>query len=228
MELSSGEVIPELESDKGYKYLGILEAGDIMHTEMKDKIKKKYYRRVRQLASSKLNGGNTIRTINSQAISLVRYSARILKLTKDELKAMDRKTRKIMTMNRMYHPQIDTGRLYIPRMEGGRVLLSTADCVETEEQNLSLYLDQSEERLLRLSKSERILPQYGGPVSTTKKQKKKKRHKKWKEKQLHDKFIREAEEIKSQETWEWIRKGYLKKEIEGLIFAEQEQVLRTN
>ena len=46
------------------------------------------------------------------------------------------------------------------------------DCVETEEQNLSLYLDQSKERLLRLSKSEKILPQYGGQVSTTKKQKK--------------------------------------------------------
>ena len=40
MELSSREVIPELESDKGYKYLGILEANDIMHTEMKDKIQK--------------------------------------------------------------------------------------------------------------------------------------------------------------------------------------------
>ena len=37
MELSSGEVIQELESDKGYKYLGILEANDIMHTEMKVK-----------------------------------------------------------------------------------------------------------------------------------------------------------------------------------------------
>ena len=72
----------------------------------------------------------------------------------------------------MYHPQSDTDRLYIPRMEGGQWLLSIADCVETEEQNLSLYLDQSEERLLRLSKSERILPQYGGQVSTTKKQKK--------------------------------------------------------
>ena len=47
-----------------------------------------------------------------------------------------------------------------------------ADCVETEEQNLSLYLDQSEERLLRVSKSERVLPEYGGPASTTKKQKK--------------------------------------------------------
>ena len=79
-----------------------------MHTEMKDKIQKEYYRRVRQLMSSKLNGGNTIRAINSRAVSLVRYSAGILKWTKDELKVMDRKTRKIVTMQRMYHPQSDT------------------------------------------------------------------------------------------------------------------------
>ena len=123
MELSSGEVIPELESDKGYKYLGILEVNDIMYTEMKDKIQKEYYRRVRQLTSSKLNGGYTIRAINSRAVSLVRNSAGILKWTKDKLKVMDRKTRKIMMMNRMYHPQSDTERLYIARMEGGQGLL---------------------------------------------------------------------------------------------------------
>ena len=75
MILSSGEVIPELDSDKGYKYLGILEADKIMHTELKEKIKKEYYRRVRQLTSSKLNGGNTIRAINPRDLSLVRYSA---------------------------------------------------------------------------------------------------------------------------------------------------------
>ena len=64
---------------------------------------------------------------------------------------MDRKARKIMTMKRMYHPQSDTDRQYIARMESGRELLIIADCVE---QNISLYLDQSEERLLRLSWSE--------------------------------------------------------------------------
>ena len=128
----------------------------------------------------------------------------------------------------MYHPQNDTDRLYIPRMEGGRRLLSIADCVETEEQNLSLYLDQLEERLLRVSKSERVLPQYEGPVSTTKNQKKEQRYKQCKKKQLHGKLVRETEEIRSEETWGWIRKGYLKKETEGLIFVAQEQALRTN
>ena len=118
IELSSGEVIPE--ADKCSKYLDILEANDIMHIEMKDKTQKKYYRRVRQLASSKLNGTDTISAINSRAVLLVRYSVRILKLTNHELKIMDSKTRKIMTMNRMYHLQVDTDRLYIPRMEDAR------------------------------------------------------------------------------------------------------------
>ena len=43
MHLSSAEVIPELESDKDYQYL---QATNIMHPEMKDKIQKEYYRRV--------------------------------------------------------------------------------------------------------------------------------------------------------------------------------------
>ena len=104
MELSFGEVIPKLESEKCYKYLGIFEVNYIMNAEMKDKTLKEYYRRKRQLTSSKLNGRNTIRAINSWAVSLVRYSAGILKWTKDKLKVIDRKTRKIMTMNRRYHP----------------------------------------------------------------------------------------------------------------------------
>ena len=42
----------------GYKYLGILEADGIKHDEMKEKLKKEYIRRVRNVLKSKLNGGN--------------------------------------------------------------------------------------------------------------------------------------------------------------------------
>ena len=79
IELPFEEVITELESDEGCKYLGILEASDTMHTKMKDTIQKEYYRRVRRLRSSKLNGGNAVRAINFWVVSLVRYSAGILK-----------------------------------------------------------------------------------------------------------------------------------------------------
>ena len=81
-------------------------------------------------------------------------------------------------------------------MEGGRGLLSITDCVETEEKNLSLDLAQSEERLLRLSKNGRILPGYEGSAATAKKQKEEERNKQWKEKQLHDEFVRETEQVR--------------------------------
>ena len=42
-----------------------------MSSEMKDKIHKEYNRRVRQLTSVKLNGGNTIRGVNYKAVSLI-------------------------------------------------------------------------------------------------------------------------------------------------------------
>ena len=46
MELSSGEAMTKLEPGKAYNYLGILEADDIMHTKLKDKIQKEDYSRV--------------------------------------------------------------------------------------------------------------------------------------------------------------------------------------
>ena len=82
-----------------------------------------------------MNGRNTVRAINSWVVFLVKYSAGILKWTKHELKVIDRKTQKIMTMNRMYHPHNDKDRLYIPRMEGGQGPLNTANCVE-----ISIYI----------------------------------------------------------------------------------------
>ena len=57
-------------------------------------------------------------------------------------------------------------------MGGESGLLSVAGFVETFSTNLSLYLDQSGEKLLRLSKNQKILPEYEGPVSAVKKLKK--------------------------------------------------------
>ena len=42
-------------------------------------------------------------------------------------------------LNRMCYPQSDIDRLCIPKMEGERGLLTIADCVKTEKQNLPLY-----------------------------------------------------------------------------------------
>ena len=47
IELPNDKVIKSLEEGESYKYLGVLEADKVMVNEMKDKVKKEYYRRAR-------------------------------------------------------------------------------------------------------------------------------------------------------------------------------------
>ena len=79
----------------------MLEVDDIKHTEMKQNVQKEYFRRVRKILKSKLNGGNIIKAINARAVSVIRYSAGIIDWTKEELQIMNRKTRKLLTIYRL-------------------------------------------------------------------------------------------------------------------------------
>ena len=47
-------------------------------------------------------------------------------------------------------------------------------------------------------------------------------------KKLHGQFLMEMDEIASENSWSWLKTGYLKKETEGLLVAAQSQTLRTN
>ena len=52
----------------------------------------------------------------------MRYGAGIVKWTKSELDEIDRKTRKVLTLNKELRPRSDVDRLYVSRMAGGRGL----------------------------------------------------------------------------------------------------------
>ena len=99
MELPNHGKIITLREEETYKYLGILEAVTIKQVEMKDKIRREYLRRTRKLLETKLSSRNLIKGINTWAMPLVRYSGPFLKWTRDELKQMDQRTRKLMTMH---------------------------------------------------------------------------------------------------------------------------------
>ena len=64
-----------------YKYLGILEADNIKHQEMKTSIRKEYTSRIKAILQSKFNGGNTVKAIITWAVSVVRYSGGIIDWT---------------------------------------------------------------------------------------------------------------------------------------------------
>ena len=99
MELPNQEKVRTLGEKETSKYLGILEANTAKQVEMKEKSKKKYLRGTRNLLESKLWSRNLIKGINTWAVPLVRYSEPFLKWTRDELKQMDQRTRKLITMH---------------------------------------------------------------------------------------------------------------------------------
>ena len=63
-----------------------MEAHDIKHKKMKVKIKEEFVKRPAKLFKSKLNSGNLFHAINTRAVSLYRYGARMLDWTQGELK----------------------------------------------------------------------------------------------------------------------------------------------
>ena len=64
--------IKGLNIDKTYKYLGILQASDIKYTQIKMRTSIEYNKSVQKILTSKWNGGNTIKIINSFVEPVVR------------------------------------------------------------------------------------------------------------------------------------------------------------
>ena len=146
IKLINGKMIKQVD-DEGYKYLGILELDKFKERGMKDIFRTEYLRRFKLVMKSHLNCKNKIKAANTWAVSLIKYGA--IKWNKEELQEIDRKSRKVMTMNKELHPKSDVARIYVPRKKGGRGLISCESCVRRDENNLSWYVINSEEVLLK-------------------------------------------------------------------------------
>jgi hypothetical protein len=107
--------IQELEQGKTYKYLGIEESDGIQHQQMKERLKKEYTRRLGMILKFELNAKNKITAIVALAIPVLRDSFGIINLRSEEIKKIDRKTRKMLTMYKMCHSKTDIDRLYVKR-----------------------------------------------------------------------------------------------------------------
>ena len=89
ISLPDGRVMKALIEGAGYKYLGILQADQIRYTQMKEKVKVEYLRRVRKVLETKLNGGNIMKGVSTWAVSLLRYSAAFIDWNCTELTQLD-------------------------------------------------------------------------------------------------------------------------------------------
>ena len=175
---------------------------------MKDTIRNEYLRRTRKLLETKLSSRNLIKGINSWAVPLVRYSGPFLKWNREELKQMDQRTGKLMTMHKALHPWDDVDRLYVSRKEGGRGVASIEDTVDASIQRLEDYIEKHERGLITAIKND-LDNTIDERMTTTRKQK-------WEGKQPYGHFKRIVSNISHQKTWIWLRKGNLKRKTESL------------
>jgi hypothetical protein len=123
------------------KYLGIEESEGIQHQKMKERLKREYNRRLRMILKSELNARNKITTIGALAVPVLRYSFGIINWRTEEIKKIDRKTRKMLTMYKMSHPKADIDMLYVKRKEGGRGLVQIEAAYKEEIMNIAEYLN---------------------------------------------------------------------------------------
>ena len=75
-ELQNGEEIGQI-GEEGCKHLGVLEKQDICQ-EMKENIRKKYFKRLRATLKSKLTAKHVFQAINTWVVPTGRYSAGII------------------------------------------------------------------------------------------------------------------------------------------------------
>jgi hypothetical protein len=115
------EDINELDPRKAYKYLGIEENHDIEHKNEKENLKKEYLRRLRLVLETELHAKNKIQATGALAVSVLRYSFGIINWYQEELRKLDRKTRKLLTIRGQHHQKAEVDCLYVPRKqrEGG-------------------------------------------------------------------------------------------------------------
>ena len=93
-------------------------------------------RRTKLIMKSRFNGRIKTMAIIKWAVSLMRYGAGFVKWTKLEIDELDRKTKKVMTMNKELHARSDVDRLYVSRNEGGSGLIGCKLRLKSEENSL--------------------------------------------------------------------------------------------
>ena len=156
---------------------------------MKDKIWKEYLSRTRKLLQSNISSRNLIKGIDTwlcPSLDIRNPSS------SDELKQMDQRTRKLMTMHKALHPRDDVDRQYVSRKEGGRELASIEDSVDVSIQRLEDYIEKDERELITAIRNNTDIT-IDNRTTIARKQK-------WVEKQAYGRFKRLIKNISHDKT----------------------------
>ena len=109
--------------------------------------------RTKKLLETRLYSRNLIKEINTWAVPLVGYSEPFLKWAREDLKQMDQRTSKLMTMHKALHPRDDVDGLYVSRKEGGRGLNSIDDSLDASIQRVEDNIEKCRRWLITATRN---------------------------------------------------------------------------
>ena len=140
-----------------------------------------------------------------------------------KLEELDQKTRTLMTRYGAHHPKADIERQYLQRSRA-RSNKTGRLCASTSEQPGEVPHTSKEKILKEVSRSRIIENNKYGKI---KEEIYKKDRENYKGKPLHGQVRKVNKEVRSKRSWDWLKKGHLKKETESTSVAAQDQVLCT-
>ena len=70
---------------------------------------------IKWFIETKLKSRNLIKEINTEAVSFVRYLGSFLKWTRGDLRQIEQRTGKLMTMDKALHPRDEIDNLYVSK-----------------------------------------------------------------------------------------------------------------
>jgi len=106
-------------------------------------------RRMRLVLGTELSAKNKIQAIGSLAVPVLRYNFGTVNWHQGELRKLDRKTRKLLTIHGQHHPKADVDRLYVPKKPEGRGLMQLEAVHAVEITKRVEYVDRKEDPLMQ-------------------------------------------------------------------------------
>ena len=212
--------IEALPISSAYKYLGVLEAGEFRHKEVKSRVIITYKQRLWAILKTNLSGHNQILAVNSFAVPVIRYTGGIINRTAEDCMVLDRLTRKQMTVFKALH---DVDRLYVSRKAGGRGLFSIHDTIQLEKSSLLSYIAKSEELIIKQVK-QYLMSAVSWNPEVTKSSIVAQHVEQWRSKSLHGQWPCLLQDRNSK-SFGWLRTAHLKPVTEALLTAAQDHPL---
>eukprot|EP00957_Ditylum_brightwellii_P059138 4487340-Ditylum_brightwellii.AAC.1 len=231
--------IPKLDDDenKGYRYLGIMEGVDFHCNEVKEMTEKEYMLRVQKILNANMNGDYTMTTICVYATPVLHYTFGIMKWTKGELRKLDIKTQKLLTMKGIHHPKCSVHHLYLHWIKGFHGLTGVEDTHNCECAALSAYVCTSTDAITEIMRNtptstQKFLFKFAAaPNFTNPEMMGDNRRRCLIVKPLHGKSFKQQEEIPQvdlDKLHQWLRRAHLCPKMEAAICTAQEQTMAKN